>query len=89
LGEFREIRESNERTGIAAYGHPAGAPGATGVERPGRERMFNGRAVACGEEKFDFSEGIARFGDILNIDGPLLEIGPRSVFANLAVGIWQ
>src|SRR5208337_3146378 len=29
LGEFREIRESKERTGIAAYGHPAGTPGAT------------------------------------------------------------
>src|SRR5271157_4403009 len=33
LGEFREIRESNERTGIAAHGHPAGTPGAPGVER--------------------------------------------------------
>ena len=33
LGEFREIRESKQRTGIAADGHPAGAPGATGVER--------------------------------------------------------
>jgi len=33
LGEFREIRESNERISIAAYGHPAGTPGATGVER--------------------------------------------------------
>jgi len=30
LGELGEIRE---RTGIAADGHPAGAPGATGVER--------------------------------------------------------
>ena len=30
LGEFREIKE---RTGIAAYGHPAGTPGAGGVER--------------------------------------------------------
>ncbi len=30
LGEFREIRE---RRGIAVDGHPAGAPGATGVER--------------------------------------------------------
>src|SRR5208283_3456938 len=32
-GEFREIRKSKERRGIAAYGHPAGTPGATGVER--------------------------------------------------------
>jgi len=52
----------------------------------GFERMFNGWAAACLEEKFDFSEGIARFGGILNTDGPLLEIGPRSVFANSAVG---
>ena len=33
LGEFREIKESDEKTGIAAYGHPAGRLGATGVER--------------------------------------------------------
>ena len=33
LGEFREIRECNERIGIAAYGHPPGRPGTTGVER--------------------------------------------------------
>src|SRR5271157_3094008 len=33
LGEFREIRESKQRAGIALYGHPAGTPGATGVER--------------------------------------------------------
>jgi hypothetical protein len=31
----------------------------------GHERMVNGGAAACGEEKFDLSEGIARFGDIL------------------------
>ena len=33
LGEFRETRKSNERIGIAAYGHSGGKPGATGVER--------------------------------------------------------
>jgi len=33
LGEFRGIRESNERIGIAAYGHPAGTLGARGVGR--------------------------------------------------------
>src|SRR5208337_1104440 len=33
LGEFREIRENKQRTGIALYGHPAGTPGAAGVER--------------------------------------------------------
>ena len=32
-GEFREIRKSKERRDIAADGHPAGTPGATGVER--------------------------------------------------------
>jgi len=43
----------------------------------------------------DLSEGITwfgnilHFGDILNMDGPLDEIGPRSVFANSVVGRWQ
>src|SRR5271157_1621670 len=50
----------------------------------GHERMVNGWA-ASGEEKFDLSEEIARFGDILNIERPLVEIGPRSVFANSVV----
>jgi hypothetical protein len=46
-------------------------------------------------ERIDFSEEIAwfgyilKFGDILNMDGPLVEIGSRSVFANSAVGGWQ
>jgi hypothetical protein len=31
--EGGERTGDNERTGIAAYGHPAGTPGATGVER--------------------------------------------------------
>ncbi len=29
------------------------------------ERIVNGGAAACGEEKFDLPEAIARFGDIL------------------------
>ena len=37
----------------------------------------------------DFSAGIAWFGAILNRVGPLVEIGPRSVFANSIVGIRQ
>jgi len=43
----------------------------------------------------DLSEEIAwfgnmlNFGDILTMDGPLVEIGPRSVFANSVVGGWQ
>jgi len=51
--------------------------------------MVNGRAAASGEEKFDLPEVIARFGDILNMDGPLVEIGSRSVFVNSAVGSRQ
>ena len=45
----------------------------------GHERMANGRAAASGEKRIEFSETIAWFGDILNRDGPLVEIGPRSV----------
>jgi len=32
---------------------------------------------------------ILKFGDILNRDGPLVEIGSRSVFGNSGVGDWQ
>ena len=39
LGEFREIKE---RAGIATYGHRAGTPEATDVERLGHERTVNG-----------------------------------------------
>ena len=39
LGEFREIKE---RTGIVTFGHPAGTPEQTGVERLGHERTVNG-----------------------------------------------
>ncbi len=53
------------------------------------ERRVNGWAAASGEEPIDFSAGIAWFGDILNIEGPLLEIGTRSVFVNSAVGVRQ
>jgi len=35
------------------------------LSAPGHVRMVNEPPAACGEEKFDFSEGIARFGDIL------------------------
>ena len=52
----------------------------------GRERMFNGWAAASGEKRIDFSAGIAWFGDILNIEAPFVEIGPRSVFDNLCAG---
>ena len=52
----------------------------------GHERMVNGWAAASGEKRIDLSEAIARFGDILNIEGPLVEIGSRSVFDNLRAG---
>ena len=58
-------------------------------------RMVNDRAAASWEKRIDLSEEIAwfgnilNFGDILNMDGPLVEIGSRSVFVNSAVGGWQ
>jgi len=61
----------------------------------GPDRMVNGRAAASGEKRIDLFEEIAwfgnmlNFGDILNMDGPLVEIGPRSVLGNSAVGDWQ
>jgi len=61
----------------------------------GHERVVNDRAEASGEKRIDLSEEIAwfgnilNFGDILNMDGPLVEIGSRSVFGNSAVGGWQ
>jgi len=61
----------------------------------GHERMVDGRPAASGEKRIDLSEAIAwfgnmlNFGDILNRDGPLVEIGSRSVFGNSAVGGWQ
>jgi len=51
--------------------------------------MFNDWAAASREQQINFSAGIAWFGDILNIEEPLMEIGPRSVFANSAVGSRQ
>ena len=55
----------------------------------GHERMANGWAAASGEKRIDLSEEIAWFGNILNMDGPLVEIGSRSVSGNSAVGGWQ
>jgi hypothetical protein len=53
----------------------------------GRKRMVNGRATAGGEKRINLSEAIAWFGDKLNRDGPLVEIGPCSVFADSTVGV--
>ena len=45
------IRQARlERLALSAFGH---------------EKMVYGGAVASGEERFDFSAGIARFGDII------------------------
>ena len=51
--------------------------------------MFNGWAAASGEKRVDFSAGVAWFRDILNMEGSLVEIGPRSVFRSPAVGVGQ
>ena len=55
----------------------------------GHERMFNGWAAASEEKLIDFSAGVAWFGDILNVEGSLMEIGPRLILANSAVGVRQ
>ena len=52
----------------------------------GHERMVKGPTAASREERIDFSAGIAWFGDILNIEGPFVEIGPCSVFDKSTVG---
>ncbi len=39
--------------------------GRLALSASGHERMVNGWAAASGEERFDFSAGIARFGDIM------------------------
>ena len=42
---IRRERSDKESKGIAAYGCPAGTPGATAVERSCYERMVNGRSA--------------------------------------------
>jgi hypothetical protein len=57
--------------------------------------VVNGRAAAIVKIRMDSSKEIAwfgnilNFGDILNKEGPLVEIGSSSLFANSAVGGWQ
>ena len=68
---------------------------ALALSASGHGRIVDARAAASGEKRKDLSEEIAwfgnilSFGDILNMDGPLVEIGPRSVFPNSDVGAWQ
>jgi len=67
----------------------------TASSTSGHKRMINGQAAASGEKRMELSEGIAwsgnmlNIGDILNMDGPLVEIEFRSVFGNSAVGGWS
>ena len=74
------------RVGIAAYGHPAGRPGATGVERlrPPENAL---RSTAASEDKrIDFSVGIARFVAILKERDRSSRLGPvRSLPNRLSV----
>ena len=86
LGEFREIRESIERIGIAAYGHPAGRLGATGVERL-RPRENGLRSNGGERGKTDgFFRRIARFGAILKERDRSSRSGPvRSLPNRLSV----
>src|SRR5271157_399407 len=51
----------------------------------GHDGVANGCAAASGKKRIDLSAAVSRFGDILNIDGPLVEIGSRSVFVNSVV----
>ena len=62
------------------------------LDASGHERMDDDQAAASGEKRMDLSVETAwfgnmlNFGDILNMDGPFVEIGPRLVFANSTVG---
>jgi hypothetical protein len=81
--------DDRERTSIALYGNSAGTPGATVLERLVPREIA--QRLSSGERggKFDLPEATARFGDILNMEGPLVEIQSLSVFGISAVGGWQ
>jgi hypothetical protein len=51
--------------------------------------MVNGSVAASGDDKFDSAEWLVRFGDILNREGPLVEIRSGLVFVNPDVRVWQ
>ncbi len=50
----------------------------------GHERMVNGWAAASGEKRIDSVCRNRLFLRHAQIEGPLVEIGPRSVFTNSA-----
>ena len=54
-------------------------------EAPPAARKVSGPTAARGEKRIDLSEEIAWFGDILNIDDPLVEIGSPSVLTRRSV----
>ena len=57
------------------------------VDHPKMSRNRRGPVeISRGFSILTLSGRIARFGDILNIEGSFVEIGPRSAFANSAVG---
>src|SRR5208337_217616 len=72
------LSERND-PGVKAASH------VTWIPESGWPLPRHGRAAVCGEEKFALPERIAWFGDILNRERPIVEIGPRSVFGNSAV----
>jgi hypothetical protein len=61
--------------------------GNCGVARVRTASLANDRGgTRALDQRIEISSGIAWFGDILSIEGPLVEIGPRSVFGNSGVG---
>jgi len=83
----------SRHTSMASPGRrkgPPTSPWSQTVHGPFRARA-SGQLLGGGErgEKFDLSETVARFGDIVNRGRPIAEIRPRSFFVNLAVGRWQ
>ena len=92
-GVGRRVLFTNGRKGppTVPWCQKVGGPFRSTLSASGHERMVNGRAEASGEKRMDLSEEIAwfgntlNFGGILNKDGPLVEIGSRSVFGNSTV----
>ena len=51
--------------------------------------MLGARWLTLPGKRRRFTEFLVRLGDIINIDGLLVAIRPRSVFANSGVGVKQ
>lgn len=68
--------------------------GLDGLEPPalsasGHKRMVNGLATANGKNGLTFPQESPGSVAYFNIEGPFVEIGPRSVFDKSAVGVRQ